>query len=1205
MRVQTAISSKPDSQEQQEERPKPIAVLEGLRKYATDHVLLVGKPGSGKSTSLRRLLWEEARHCLETIEEGKSEIPPIPILIELRGLKGSVLAAIQEKLKWWLYLDETTLIAFLRDRRLFVFLDGLNELPNEQAWQAVDDFRQVCVDLKVSLIITTRELGSGLVQGNVKKLEMLPLTELQMQEFVYKQLPETGGELWRQIQGKLRELAETPLLLKMLCDVFEPNKKIPENQGDLFRKEFARLYEEFKPERLRNVSEDSRRFAFDLLTYLAFRMVQGEPHIDSSKPSASWIAIPKTDAEKILATFLAGDRTPTLEDRTKAKEWLEDLVEWHLLQVATDPTQIEFHHQLFQEYYAAERLAPQLKKLSDEELQYYYLNYRKWTEPLAMAMSFVESDVESEALAVRIVKLALDVDLQLGARLAGEVKRENQARTVNMITDLEVSEKFKVRLLGMTGSDVAIPFLSQALENNNDTFTKNEVADCLDKIHSSASIPLLKKILENADFQLKLKAACSLARYGEETAIPILKDALNNKEYHFRALLALEKISRDVVIHALNEILSRGDMEMRRQAVSSLHVLIQQKYENIVPLLIKALGDEDREIRYQAAYVLKNKGGEDALAALAKLWKDENSSVRNIVYITFKGQERKDLISELTESLLSEDSALRKKAAETLGRVGTESKTAIEALFKVAFADRDFLVRNSASTALVQIGNSILIQTLSKILEEEEVIDYSSNHCVAVITLIVIRCKEAIPILSGVLIDNNRSPILRGLAAKALGEIGDTSVNNILLEILNNNQIDDYISFQILLALGKLGIEGLEGRIANFLKHPNSDRRKEAVETLVIIGTVTANVGLTQALADDEFSVRFTAACALARNGDRAAIPVLIEALRQRNSIGWEDTKVCEDAIEFLSQIGAIALIALKEALNSSDYQVEHNAKKAIIKISKSPRKNLLSNDSESNDFLTFDTFLNELLAEFNETDEESNFIESFSSDFDAYLDSVSELNNDAIPEDLSLLYSLFVKEQSSDLLNYLLNKIFSTQSRCQFYNYGITRLPPPHITKSGEGELEDLLYNKLDILTQELKKVSEEPKRVIKANNYFEKGTHTHAHNYANDETLKQQTIELRQLVHQLQQTHQPTTEVQAAEIIDVEFREIQNTNPTRWQTIQKQLQLLKRQLLNPETHFKATKATIAEVAKHYLEESVVSKALITYLDTMSADPD
>lgn len=108
-----------------------------------------------------------------------------------------------------------------------------------------------------------------------------------------------------------------------------------------------------------------------------------------------------------------------------------------------------------------------------------------------------------------------------------------------------------------------------------------------------------------------------------------------------------------------------------------------------------------------------------------------------------------------------------------------------------------------------------------------------------------------------------------------------------------------------------------------------------------------------------------------------------------------------------------------------------------------------------------------------------------------------------------------------------------------------------------------------------------------------------------ANDEALKQHIPEVRQLVHQLQQTYQPTTEVQAAEIIDIEFHEIQKTNPTRWQTIRKQLQLLKRQLLNPESHLKATKATLAEVAKHYLEESVVSKALITYLDTMSADTD
>ena len=46
--------------EEREEKKELLSVLEGLRKYAADHVLLSGKPGSGKSTALVRLLLEES-----------------------------------------------------------------------------------------------------------------------------------------------------------------------------------------------------------------------------------------------------------------------------------------------------------------------------------------------------------------------------------------------------------------------------------------------------------------------------------------------------------------------------------------------------------------------------------------------------------------------------------------------------------------------------------------------------------------------------------------------------------------------------------------------------------------------------------------------------------------------------------------------------------------------------------------------------------------------------------------------------------------------------------------------------------------------------------------------------------------------------------------------------------------------------------------
>ena len=160
---------------------------------------------------------------------------------------------------------------------------------------------------------------------------------------------------------------------------------------------------------------------------------------------------------------------------------------------------------------------------------------------------------------------------------------------------------------------------------------------------------------------------------------------------------------------------------------------------------------------------------------------------------------------------------------------------------------------------------------------------------------------------------------------------------------------------------------------------------------------------------------------------------------------------------------------------------------------------------------------------------------------------------------------------------------------------------------------LEKYFCDKLDKYMQELKKMSESNRSITAGiyveGTYDQKGNTNHNHNYAPDkklteQELKEQVAELRQLVIQLQHDHQPTTENAAMKVIEAEFNEIEETNPSRWQAIQEQFKLLKRQAMNPERHFNATKEALSEVAKHYLEESVVAKALITYLNTMSADP-
>ncbi|MBW4538445.1 MAG: hypothetical protein KME43_04780 [Myxacorys chilensis ATA2-1-KO14] len=104
--------------------------------------------------------------------------------------------------------------------------------------------------------------------------------------------------------------------------------------------------------------------------------------------------------------------------------------------------------------------------------------------------------------------------------------------------------------------------------------------------------------------------------------------------------------------------------------------------------------------------------------------------------------------------------------------------------------------------------------------------------------------------------------------------------------------------------------------------------------------------------------------------------------------------------------------------------------------------------------------------------------------------------------------------------------------------------------------------------------------------------------HNHSTDPEIKTAIADLQLLLTQLQTQHpQVTTESQALTILDAEFTEIQQS-PTH------PLVTLRQQLLNPERHLQAIKATLGEIVKHYLEESVWSKAAITYLDKMSETP-
>jgi HEAT repeat protein len=580
------------------------------------------------------------------------------------------------------------------------------------------------------MIFTTRDLGSDDLDIE-KKLEMLPLSEPQMRDFVKAYLPEKGEEMLKQLGNRLKEFGQTPLLLWMLCSVFDNNQnKIPANLGLVFQgftKEFDIHKRDIEGVK---ISENLRRWQNRLLQHLAWTMTTGE------NPTEIKLSISKNQAEEILIEFLQGKIS--YPDNT-ALEWLEDLLKYHLIHLEGND-KIAFRHQLIQEYYTAEELQKKLRHLRDEQLQWDYLNYLKWTEPMALLLGMLEKKAD----ALRVVELALKIDFRLGARLAGEVKKDWQRETIALVLGLNLPQFFTILLLGETRSDAAIPGLLKALEDSDSNARRN-AAFALGKIGSETAIPRSLKALENSDRNARRNASFPLGKIGSETAIAGLLKALeqSNRNIRGKAAAALGKISPETAIAGLLKALEDSDEDVRGNAV---WVLGNIGSETAIAGLLKTLEHSNKDVRGKAAEALGNIGSETAIAGLLKALKDSNSDVRE-------------------------------KAAFALGNIGSE--TAIAGLLK-ALEDSNSDVREKAAFALGDISSETAIPGLLKALEDSN----SDVRRCAAFALGKIGSETAIPELLKALKDSDES--VRGNAAEALGKIGSEAAMTELIKCLKN-----------------------------------------------------------------------------------------------------------------------------------------------------------------------------------------------------------------------------------------------------------------------------------------------------------------------------------------------------------------------------------------------------------------------------------
>jgi hypothetical protein len=290
-------------------------------------------------------------------------------------------------------------------------------------------------------------------------------------------------------------------------------------------------------------------------------MLQGPD--PTKQPTERRLALPRIKAEQILTEFVQ-DREPY--PAKTAERCLKDLLKHHLIQINGD--QIEFRHQLIQEYFAAEKLLRLLPDLSDEQLKRDYLNLLKWTEPIALMLALV--DEEDQAL--RVVKLAMDdVDLMLGSRFAGEVKPAFQVTTVGWINALNIPLLLKCQCWKASNSDQSISSLFTTLKilydrkwklqrdnrswNQPPPISDIEIGtlaiDALGEIASESAISSLLNVLEQEDSFFRWHTVEVLVKLGRLEVIPVLLEMLEDNRDMRAAAEALVKLGRVEAIPGL------------------------------------------------------------------------------------------------------------------------------------------------------------------------------------------------------------------------------------------------------------------------------------------------------------------------------------------------------------------------------------------------------------------------------------------------------------------------------------------------------------------------------------------------------------------------------------------------------------------------------------------------------------------------------